>query len=104
MAASHGSRLTQELRMLTFDELRLSSMLYMAQPGRAQGKHPGEPLLDSKLLQRMDTPRLTQLVAEMVIQADRIALANGIDLAQAVRERLAPAQANKETPHAVERK
>jgi hypothetical protein len=76
---------------LTFDELRLSSML-----------RTGEqlPLSDSRILRSMDRPKLMLLVADMVIEADRLALANGIDLAQAVRERLAPA---KETPHAVER-
>jgi hypothetical protein len=85
---------------LTFDDLRLASMLYMAGANRT----PGEPLLDGKLLQRMDTPRLTQLVAEMVIQADRIALANDIDLARAVRERLAPQADNRKEPtHGVAR-
>lgn len=80
---------------LTFSELRLATMT------RRSLASPGTP--DSGLTQgidramaALDAPegfpkeRLTQALAGMVLQADRIALAHGIDLAQAIRDRLAP--------------
>jgi hypothetical protein len=65
---------------LGFAELRLASMLRANEPLKS----------DLEIFRSMDKPKLMLLIADMVIEADRLALAHGIDLAQALRERLAP--------------
>ena len=73
---------------LTFAELRFSSMMH------ATGKVPEIDLPPpdyTKILLTQNQAGIMKIVADMVIQADRLAHAKGVDLAQAVRERLNPA-------------
>lgn len=44
---------------------------------------------------RLDASQLNDALAEMVLQSDRIAMAHGIDLAQAIRDRLDPTKQSK---------
>jgi hypothetical protein len=101
---------------LTFNELRLASKLYMP-PGGAQGflaqlnelaRHmipaqtlerfmDGEPI-DAHIRVIRQTDRggvLAKTLADMVIQIDRFAAMNGIDLAAEIRKRFEP---TRDTP------
>lgn len=78
---------------LTFGELRLATMLCVASRiPDALSKNNAPPPDYTKILLTQDIPGIKKMVSEMVIQADRIAHAKGVDLAEAVRERLDPAK------------
>lgn len=118
--------MNQKIDDLTFAELRLASHLHKPSVGEAMAalialtEQLGPQTVDSFLAgeeieshvrllrQKGGLPLLTQVLADMVIQIDRFAAVNNIDLAAAIRARFDPAGTGgpkgKGDPHDLERK